>query len=306
MASATLLAKLFKTIADRNLSEAEKVALEIAAKEEERGHHSAAQALRGALRPNGLRNGLQPIIPQQANSLALSKVLTPLASDVLFSDIMLRPKQRADLESLVIEWKNRDKLRSLGIPRRSRLLFHGPPGCGKSLSARALGRATGLPVFVVRFDALIGSFLGQTAMQISELFRYVQTTPVVLLIDEIDALAKRRGSLLDVGELDRVVITMLQELEHSLPEGFIVATSNLAKQLDEALWRRFDLVMQFPKPTPKEVTTYVAKRLTERNLTSSKSLLRLVSSLQSFAEADKVVQSEARTKALTAVRKNDR
>src|SRR5208283_5165649 len=120
----------------------------------------------------------------------------------------------------------------------NKILLHGPPGCGKSLTARAIGHELSLPVYTLRFNAIVGAFLGQTAQRLRQLFEFASTTSCVLLIDEIDALGKRRGNPMDVGELDRIVISLLQELEHSEPKGLLIAASNLARSLDEALWRR--------------------------------------------------------------------
>ena len=113
----------------------------------------------------------------------------------------------------MLEWNHREKLKDRGIARRSKLLFYGPPGCGKSLTANALATELAIPLFLVRFDAVIGAYLGQTAIHLRQLFQFAETTPCVLLFDELDALGKKRGNPTDVGELDRIVIALMQELE---------------------------------------------------------------------------------------------
>ena len=95
------------------------------------------------------------------------------------------------------------------------------------MTAQALANALRLPLYVVRFDSVIGSYLGQTAVHLREIFQYAETAQSVLLFDEIDALGKRRGHPSDVGELDRIVIALMQELEFSESKGLIIATSNL-------------------------------------------------------------------------------
>lgn len=107
------------------------------------------------------------------------------------------------------EIKNRRILEARGLKARNKILLTGPPGCGKSMTARALATELALPFFIVRLDAIIGAYLGQTANNLRELFAFATDTPCVLLIDEIDALGKQRGASLDVGELDRIVIAML-------------------------------------------------------------------------------------------------
>jgi SpoVK/Ycf46/Vps4 family AAA+-type ATPase len=297
MASISQLTKLFKAVAAADLSVAQEVAVEISQAEEQHGHHTAAQVLRGALRPNSRRNGSDggsTRIVQQAQSTLLSNALTSVETERSFDDIVLRPPARSEFGDLISEWKNRDELIARQIRRRRKLLFYGPPGCGKSLSAQVLGSVLSLPVFVVRFDAVVGAYLGQTALHLRELFRFAETTPCVLLIDEVDALGKKRGNPLDVGELDRIVITLMQELEHAEPQGYIVATSNLPGHLDEALWRRFDLVLDFPRPNLGELSAFGAARARASGVRMSDRLRKSIRTGKSFAEVERSVESEAR------------
>ena len=108
---------------------------------------------------------------------------------------------RLSLEEILAEWKASKTLEDAGIPRRSRILFHGPPGCGKTATAHALANALGIPAYVVRFDALIGSYLGQSAARMREVFQFAAQNKRVLLLDEIDVLGKRRRSERDVDRL---------------------------------------------------------------------------------------------------------
>src|SRR5262249_17302873 len=152
--------------------------------------------------------------------------------------------------------------------------------------------------YLVRFDSVIGAYLGQTAIHLRQLFHFAETTPCVLLLDELDALGKRRGNPLDVGELDRIVIALMQELQHSHPQGLIVATTNLVKNLDNALWRRFDLSAVFKAPTESEMLTFSKKVGVKLNIPLSRQILRRATAVRSFAEAEAVVFAEARRLAL--------
>jgi SpoVK/Ycf46/Vps4 family AAA+-type ATPase len=288
------LARLFQTISSSDWSAAEAAATQIIRDEEQKKHHSAAQMLRGALRPNG-RNGQnghseawQPAAPMIAGAL------TKQTSTARLSDVMLSAHAKSELQLIVKEWKSRARLQSVGIARRSRLFFHGPPGCGKSMTACVLGNELGLPVFLVRFDAIIGAYLGQTAIHLRQLFHFAETTPAILLLDEVDALAKRRGSPLDVGELDRIVIALLQELEHSRPMGFVIATSNLAVNIDSALWRRFDLSLEFRKPRPAGLSKYAAGLIKSLRVRTPKAVLRRARQAGSYAEVRSMIEAAAR------------
>jgi len=300
MAKVAKLSRLFRAVADGDWERAIQQANAIAADEERIGHRSAAQALRGSLNPNG-RNGT-PSAPSgqvmSSGATLLSSALTMVDQSTHLTEVVLRRDVRESLEEVVQEWRHREHLQSMGLLHRSKLIFHGPPGCGKSLTARALGNELGLPTHVVRFDAVIGAYLGQTALHLRELFRYAESSPCVLVFDEVDALGKKRGSPLDVGELDRIVISMMQELEHCHCQGLIIATSNLPANLDDALWRRFDLGLEFRKPTKAQLRGYVADLARAADVRLRSAARESAISASSFADAEKIVQAEARRIAL--------
>lgn len=295
------LQDLFRAIASDDMGSATTIASQICQNEERKGHKSAARALRGALVKNGV-NGKHPHIAETASHQNgagfLKTALVNLSTDVPLSDVVLTSEPRRELETVIAEWSSRDKLRKRGLMPRSKLFFHGPPGCGKSLTARALSRELELPIYLVRFDSVIGAYLGQTAIHLRQLFHFAETTPCILLLDELDALGKRRGNTLDVGELDRIVIALMQELEHSKPLGLIIATSNLAQNLDDALWRRFDLALLFKSPTKASLTSYCRKLAEKFGLRLPREVLSRAINARSFADAEALVISEARRQAI--------
>lgn len=295
------LAKLFQAVSARDLESAEQIAKQIAGFEERKGHHSAAQLLRGSLHSNGIsgHRAPEPISGILTNGNFLEAALSRGRSSTRLKDVMLRPKRRAALEALINETRHGAYLSSKNIRRRSKLLFVGPPGCGKSFTAQAIANELALPHYVVRFDAVIGAYLGQTAIHLRELFRFVSNNPCVLLFDEIDALGKQRGNPLDVGELDRIVIALMQELEFLETAGIVIATSNLPGNLDRALWRRFDLILGFPKPTKSELTTYT-RRMGAKFGLQWRALKHLAMGT-TYADAERVVEAEARRLALKEI-----
>jgi len=299
------LAKLFQALSHRDLESAQHLAAEIADTEEKKGHPSAAQTLRGALHSNGIRKSrpIEPISGTLTNGNFLDFALSRSAATTQLKDAMLRPATRKTLETVITETQNGAYLLSKGIRRRAKLLFVGPPGCGKSFTAQAIANELDLPLFIVRFDAVIGAYLGQTAIHLREIFRFVSGSPCVLLFDEIDALGKQRGSLLDVGELDRIVIALMQELEFLQTSGVVIATSNLPKNLDRALWRRFDLVLQFPTPSKTELETYATRISAKFGLKPSQVTQRHIATAKTFADTEKLVEAEARRVALEKVLK---
>jgi SpoVK/Ycf46/Vps4 family AAA+-type ATPase len=132
---------------------------------------------------------------------------------------------------------------------RQKILLYGLPGCGKTLGAERLAWNTGLPLVKVRFDAMVSSFLGETASNLRLVFEDAAKNPCLLFLDECDSIAKSREDSQEVGEIKRVVI--LDEYEPS--SGLLVAATNLNKSLDTALWRRFDDLIEVPKPGEKEL-----------------------------------------------------
>ncbi len=303
MTTTRRLLQLFQALARNDLPSAKAVAAQIAVAEANKGHRTAARLLRGALNasPNGSHSVASHLAPETAaisNGNVLSTALVRVTADVLLNDVILSRRVQKQLEEFVFEWKHRGKLRVRGLTPRSKLLFHGPPGCGKSLTAQALGVELGLPVYMVRFDAVIGAFLGQTAIHLRQLFHFAEVTPCVLLLDELDALGKRRGNPLDVGELDRIVISLMQELEHSKPAGVIIGTSNLPRHLDDALWRRFDLDVVFPPPTQRALSEFLRNLTIRKKVSIPNRVRRGALESASFAAAEAVVMAEVRRQAL--------
>lgn len=146
---------------------------------------------------------------------------------------------RLALSALVEEWQQAEALRRLGVePSRSCLLY-GPPGTGKTLTAFTLAAKLGLPVVNARIDGLVSSFLGTTARNIANLFDFANRYRCVLILDEFDALAKMRDDPHEIGELKRVVNTLLQNLDARAGRGLTIAITNHEGLLDPAVWRRF-------------------------------------------------------------------
>lgn len=296
MASKRDLLRLFQAVGASDWSRASAAANAIADYEKKRGHHALSEQLRGSLTTE------PPTIVQgdlfgRQGSLAQAPslpVLTALHAPVRLGDVSLPKKTRQVFEALLEEHRHAETLAAHGVPPRRRVLLHGPPGCGKSMTARAVASELGLPVFVVRLDAIVGSYLGQTASRIRELFRFAETVDCVLLVDEIDALGRTRGDSRDIGELDRVAISLMQELEHADPKGLLIATSNLATSLDPALVRRFDLVEEFRAPSPSELVQFARREGQKRNLRLSAAVVGRVRRSRNFAAAQRLLVDHQR------------
>lgn len=294
MASTRQLTRLFDALRGQNLTRACQIADEIVDETEGRGHLSAARALRSALRAQG-HTLLAPV-----RDLPVPEALARVLLDRRLDDVALSPALRAEFGTISTEARFADDLTEIGIPRRTKLLFSGPPGCGKSVTARALGATLGLPVYVVRIDGILGSLLGQTSGRLHEVFRFAESTPCILLLDELDAIGRRRGDRQDVAEIDRVVVGLMQELDYTRIPGLVIATTNFIEAVDDALARRFDLRLSFPRPDAAALRAFLRDR--SRGLGAKLSVDRLAKKLpkeSSYADAERLLFDEVRLQALT-------
>ena len=149
------------------------------------------------------------------------------------------------------------ELASAGIEPPSTLLLFGPPGCGKTMAAVAMACDLGLPLLVVRLDSLLGSFLGNSAKNLRRVFDNAVVRPCVLLLDEFDAIGKMRDDAQEVGEVKRLVGSLLQNLDRIQGEQIVIAATNHHHMLDPAIWRRFDVTLQLEKPGKAELSNII-------------------------------------------------
>ena len=156
-----------------------------------------------------------------------------------------------------------DVLRAHGIEPRHRILLYGPPGNGKTSLAECLSFELALPLFIVRYDMVVTSYLGETAKRLRRLFDFVRTEPCVLFFDEFDAIGKERGDLHETGEIKRVVTTLLLQLDDLPSYCVLVAATNHPELLDRATWRRFEIKLELDHPSDEHMIAYFAHRLRE-------------------------------------------
>lgn len=157
------------------------------------------------------------------------------------------------LERLIAERRLRDLLAEKDLVPTRTALFVGAPGQGKTLAARWTAWKLGLPLHVVNLASIVSSYLGRTGANLQELMTASSQMPCVLLLDELDCLAKRRGDASDVGEMSRLVTVLLQQLDAWSNQSLLIAATNHPDLLDPAIWRRFEVVVEFPAPTDDDL-----------------------------------------------------
>jgi SpoVK/Ycf46/Vps4 family AAA+-type ATPase len=251
VASAEQIKALFQSHLDGDDSHFYAVAMQVAAHEAKLGHGKLARELRAlideAKKKKTPSNLLRPTPISQPKG-ELSALLAASFPKLRFSDIVLDRDIHDRLSRIIKEQRQIAKLRSHGLAPRKKLLFVGPPGTGKTMSASVLAGELGIPLFVVRLEGLITKFMGETAAKLRLIFDALAQTRGVYFFDEFDSIGSQRGQANDVGEIRRVLNSFLQMIEQDNSDSLILAATNHPDILDYALFRRFDDVIQFKLP----------------------------------------------------------
>ncbi|MDJ0843907.1 AAA family ATPase [Crocosphaera sp.] len=259
MVATKQLKRLFQAFRERNDGAFYRAAESLIADELAANHHAQARELQQALGKQPLKqnaqNGLR-LLPKDRRSGEDLVILEE--SSVDSTQIVFNQETKAKIERVLDEHRQRQRLAKYGYLPKTKLLFWGPPGCGKTFTAKYLAYELGLPVGVLRLSAVISSFLGDTASHLQRVFNLANITPMVLLLDEVDAVGKNRDDPNDVGELKRVVNSLLQAMDSfDSSKSIVIAASNHQYLLDPALWRRFDDLIEFSLPTKTERELYL-------------------------------------------------
>ena len=266
MASGKILRQLVKAGATGDRDAFTRASEAIIQEEREKNHHLLANDLERLLYadraggwPDQRKLHLASTLPANKDSgLALVEERPAIREE---KDIVVSDSTRSALEEILQEHNRADVLRSFGLQPAQKLLFFGPPGCGKTLAAEVIASTLSLPLVLVRLDSVISSFLGETAANLRKVFDYFSQYPVVALFDEFDALTKDRGDSADHGELKRSVNAVLQMLDGYRGNSILIATTNYESLLDKAIWRRFDEVVKFDMPNLEQIKRLLAMKL---------------------------------------------
>jgi AAA+ superfamily predicted ATPase len=297
MSNASMLKLLFKAFRERDDSAFYKAAEAIIADELAANHHSLATDLQKALGPAKVSttrpNGLMALPKDRRDGTDL---IFLRESSVDQTQIVLTKETESKIERVLSEHRNRNHLARYGYTPKSKLLFWGPPGCGKTLTAHYLAHELGLPIGLLRLTTVISSFLGDTATHLQRVFDFASKTPMVLLLDEVDAVGKNRDDRNDVGELKRIVNSLLQAMDTFRSDrSIIIAASNHQYLLDPALWRRFDDIVSFPMPSHKELEQLLKRLLNGVRFKGTVvSVAKAMDSL-SFADAERLTVEGVKT-----------
>lgn len=227
----------------------------LVAEERAKNHHIVADRLERALSSVAVT---PPTLTTASSPVGSGKdTILELEPRIQLTELMLPLPVEQGGRQLIEEHARADVLRAHGYEPRHRVLLSGPPGNGKTSFAEAIAESLGLPFFVVRYDALIGSYLGETNARLRKLFDYVRTRPSVLFFDEFDSIGKERGDTHETGEIKRVVSFLLMQLDQLPSYVVVIAATNHAELLDRAVWRRFQMRLAFPAPDKQRIEIFL-------------------------------------------------
>lgn len=241
------------------------IALQMAAAEARRGHEALAAELKALVDKAKQRKATPKsnisifhVAQPQGEAAELLEHVEPTCK---ISDLILADPLRLRVNRILEEQQNLTRLKEHGLRPRQRLLFTGPPGCGKTMTASALAAELALPLFVVRLDSLITRYLGDSLSKLRVIFETVNRTRAVYLFDEFDSIGYTRDFTGDVGEMRRLLNSFLTFIEKLTSNSLVIAATNHGDRLDKALYRRFDDLIEFGLPEENHMWETIEARL---------------------------------------------
>ncbi len=257
MARADLLLSLVRAGTRGDQVSLRKAIEALVAEERSKQHHILADRLAAYLAQNG--GGLGATWTGTARNGVSLDLFCEVEPRRRLQDLVLPPSVCSACNELVEEQSRADLLRAHNIEPRHRVLLAGPPGNGKTSLAEALATELAVPFLVVKYEAVIGSYLGETAVRVARLFEQVRLRQCILFLDEFDVLGKERGDLHETGEIKRVVSSLLLQVD-ALPSYVVVVTAtNHPELLDRAVWRRFQLRLRLPRPSQAQAEEWFSR-----------------------------------------------
>jgi len=300
MARADILISLVQSGSRNDMVSFRKSVESLVAEERAKKHNILADRLASSLN-NGNKNGVSIRPNGEAKDLIFEDVPRKNFEDLILNDQLLKV-----CRDLIEEQHRADLLRSYGLEPRNRILLTGTPGNGKTSLAEAVATHLMYPFFVIRYENLIGSYLGETASRLKRIFEYVKTRNCVLFFDEFDTIGKERGDTKETGEIKRVVSSLLLQMDR-LPSYVVVITaSNHPELLDRAVWRRFQLRLDLKSPDNRQIERFIELFIKKTGVKFNYDIKSLSDKLSnhSFSEVEEFCTDVLRQAVLTHKQEN--
>jgi SpoVK/Ycf46/Vps4 family AAA+-type ATPase len=248
MATAEQIKSLIKSHFNTDMESFYTVSLQLAAHEAKKGHSSLAHDIRTILDRNRQKKRQKvSSLPSSLQGLVLTEY-----PEITKSSLVINPNLESRIERIITEYRQKNKLKSFGLSHRRKILLSGPPGTGKTMTAKVLSNELKVPLHTIQVDRLVTKFMGETSAKLRQIFDLIKEESGVYLFDEFDAIGGNRASENDVGEMRRVLNSFLQFIEQDSSDNLIVAATNNPALLDRALFRRFDDVLYYEYPNDDE------------------------------------------------------
>jgi SpoVK/Ycf46/Vps4 family AAA+-type ATPase len=220
------------------------LSLQVAAHEAKQGHTALAHDIRKLIETERKKAGPKVLhFPKDLKGLVLTE-----KSQISRNMLVMGAELKRRVDQIIHEYRQQDKLKSHGLSHRRKILLIGPPGTGKTMTAKVLAHELHTPLHTIQVDRLVTKFMGETSAKLRQIFDLMQEEHGVYLFDEFDAIGGERSMENDVGEMRRVLNSFLQFIEQDTSDSILVAATNNPKLLDHALFRRFDDVLYYQAP----------------------------------------------------------
>lgn len=296
MAAADQIKSLIKSFANGDDSRFYATAMQIAASEARNGHTALAEELKKLIDKAKVEKnvslGVVKTLPVNATQKELNDLLELVHSNEKLKEMVLIPELEKALKRVLDEQKKLEVLRQNNLFPRKKLLFVGPPGCGKTMAASVLASELAIPLFIIRLDGLISRYMGESIAKLRMIFDSMKQFRAVYLFDEFDSIGTTRSHGNDVGEIKRVLNTFLLQIEKDDSNSLIIAATNYPESLDKALFRRFDDIVQFPIPDIEKIYQLYKKELHGFKLSKKFNLKKVAQESEglSYAEIHRICE----------------
>jgi SpoVK/Ycf46/Vps4 family AAA+-type ATPase len=294
----TELIKIIEGGLSKDVKKVASYAQHLANRLREDGEHKLSEKIVAALRhSHGVAVYKDELFETPVDADTRLDIATVIMPSDIQLDISVHDSIRHSISEFVKLAKSKRKLQQSGLDINLSLLLYGPPGCGKTSIAKFVAKELDMPLITARFDSLISSLLGNTAKNIRKLFDYAKSKPCILFLDEFDAIAKARDDQHEMGELKRVINSLLQNIDDFVEHNILIAATNHESLLDKAIWRRFEKIVKVEKPTTSEALDLIQfffRKSLSKDISGDEKRLNTLASLFtgfSHSEIKKVINS---------------
>lgn len=291
MAAAEKIKALLQSFGDEDDTRFYTTAMQIAAAEAKKGHTKLAEELKHLIEKIKTKRKVGSvsktrILPVNEAQKELKDLLEVFRPHIKTKDMVLTIGVSEAIRRILSEQRKFDQLLQHNLQPRRKLMLVGPPGCGKTMTAKALAGDLEIPLFIIRLEGLISRYMGESIAKLKLIFDSMYQHRAVYLFDEFDSIGSNRSYGNDVGEIKRVLNSFLMNIEKDESNSLLIAATNIPEALDKALFRRFDDIIQYPLPGDKEIAELIKVQLKGYSLAKGKTINALAKEAVGLSFAD--------------------